>query len=69
MTTFNRAPKETLDIAHVEGALSSDADGSNLKAGLRGQAATDEYACVNSISLARPSADMDVQIWATTGAV
>lgn len=61
MTTFNRAPKETLQISHVEGGLTTgDADDSNLKAGLRGQAATDEYACVNSVSLARPWADMDV---------
>ncbi len=44
MADFNHGPKETLDISHVEEDLSNDVDVSDLKAGLRGQAATDEYA-------------------------
>ncbi|KIX09184.1 uncharacterized protein Z518_00263 [Rhinocladiella mackenziei CBS 650.93] len=43
MASITHEPKETPQIAHMEGGLQSDADVLHIKAGLSGQAGTDEY--------------------------
>ena len=53
MASFETAPKETPPIAHVDEGLSNDADVSDLKAVVRRQAATDEYAGINFIVFPR----------------